>query len=74
MRLLYPTPFCMLHLPRRYNAVEAINIDSFLTVPASQALYTPQDDSQVYRALGKQKAVMRMQNYSYFIQGICLEF
>ena len=50
------------------NAVEAINIDSFLTVPASQALYTPQGD-EVYRALGAQQTKDgNNSNYQYFIQ------
>ena len=37
------------------NAVDAISLDSFLTVPANQALYTPQD-GEVYRALEAQQA------------------
>ena len=49
------------------NAVEAINIDSFLTVPASQALYTPQGD-EVYRALGAQQTKDGDAGYRYFIQ------
>ena len=49
------------------NAVEAINIDSFSTVQASQALYTPQG-GEVARALEKQKEKDANENYSYFIQ------
>ncbi|HAJ97743.1 MAG TPA: hypothetical protein DCO72_08410, partial [Ruminococcus sp.] len=48
------------------NAVEAINIDSFLTVPAGQALY--EADSQEYKALGAQQAKDGGADYRYFIQ------